>query len=226
MYSYRYPRPALTVDIVIFSLINNRLHTLLIKRANDPYAHHWALPGGFVDISEGLEEAALRELKEETNISIAFLEQLYTFGDPQRDPRGRVISVAYYTLIPKRDSPDIQSGSDASEVKWFAVNSLPELAFDHRSIIGCAIERLKCKLLQTAIGFLLMPDRFTLQEMQRTYEFILEHKLERIDFRNRMIKSGIIEPVLKHRIEKRQRNRLYRFCNEAVIKLTLKTNCH
>lgn len=219
MFTYKYPRPALTVDIVIFSIITNQLHVLLIKRAHDPFENYWALPGGFVELDEGLEEAALRELKEETGISHAYLEQLYTYGDPFRDPRGRVISIAYYALIPHNEVDSVRSGSDASEANWFRISHLPDLAFDHQEIISYAIRRLKYKLEYTAVGFELLPELFTLSEIQLTYEMILEEKLDKRNFRRRMLKSGIIESTSQMRTREGRPAMLYRYRDDAVAEI-------
>jgi 8-oxo-dGTP diphosphatase len=157
MYSYEYPRPALTVDVVIFSLREDRLHVLLIRRAEKPFAGMWALPGGFVNIDESLDEAAYRELGEETGLRDAYLEQLYTYGSPQRDPRGRVVTVSYFALIPA-DAPLLAETSDEiSEADWFPVDEIPLLAFDHAEIIAYALRRLRYKLEYTAAGFELFP---------------------------------------------------------------------
>lgn len=141
MYSYTHPRPALAVDIVVFRLEENQLQVLLIQRAQEPFAGCWALPGGFVGMDESLDDAARRELAEETGVHGVKLEQLHAYGDPDRDPRGRVVTVAYYTLIPG-DVP-VRGGDDAAQARWFAVDSLPELAFDHAQIIHDALERLR-----------------------------------------------------------------------------------
>lgn len=219
MYTYKHPRPSLTVDIVIFSLKDNHLHVLLIKRANEPFANFWALPGGFVELEEGLEEAALRELKEETGLNHAYLEQLYTYGNPLRDPRGRVISVAYYALIPHNEIDNINSGSDASETTWFKTNDLPDLAFDHQDIISYALRRLKYKLEYTAVGFELLPEKFTLSELQHTYEMILDEKLDKRNFRRRMLKSGIIESTSETRLGEGRPAMLYRYRDDAVAEV-------
>ena len=142
-YTYEYPRPSLTVDCIIFGLDeSSRLKVLLIQRAKDPFKDAWALPGGFVDENETLEYAALRELKEETGVSDVFIEQLFTFGTPGRDPRGRVVTVAYYSLINLAEHK-IGADTDAQDVKWFPINSLPPLAFDHAEILETAITRLR-----------------------------------------------------------------------------------
>ena len=140
-YTYDYPRPALTVDCVVFGLDESQqLKVLLIQRSNEPFAGYWALPGGFVDMDEGLETAALRELEEETGVRDLFIEQLYTFGAPGRDPRGRVVSVAYYALVNLSEHP-VQAASDARAAKWFVLGQLPKLAFDHQDILRAAQKR-------------------------------------------------------------------------------------
>jgi 8-oxo-dGTP diphosphatase len=144
MYEYDYPHPAVTTDIVVFTIHHEVLKVLLIKRAEDPYRGSWALPGGFVEIAEGLDEAAERELAEETGVSGVCLEQLHTFGKPDRDPRERVITVAYYALIPS-DLIQVRASTDAEAVGWFAVDELPTLAFDHQQILEMALERLRAK---------------------------------------------------------------------------------
>ncbi len=142
MHCYDYPRPAVTVDIVIFTIRNERLMLLLIRRAAEPFCGAWALPGGFIEMEEGLDAAAHRELREETGVSEVELEQLHTFGRPDRDPRGRVVTVAYYALVPV-DKLQPRAASDAEEVEWFAVDALPKLAFDHAEIIAMAHQRLR-----------------------------------------------------------------------------------
>lgn len=214
-----YPRPSLTVDIVIFTLRENHLQVLLIRRANKPYVGSWALPGGFVQIDESLEDAANRELSEETGIEHAYLEQLYTYGDPDRDPRGRVVSVAYFALIPADATIRNEGGSDASQARWFPVDKLPKLAFDHAEIISYAIRRLRYKLEYTAVGFELMPEEFTLSEIQKTYEIILGEVLDKRNFRRRMLESGIIEPTQFKRGAEGRPARLYRYRADAVAEI-------
>lgn len=142
MYTYKFPRPSLTVDIVVFTRRGGRLHVLLIKRRNEPFAGSWALPGGFVDMDEPLEAAANRELKEETGIHCAQLEQLYTYGDPDRDPRERTVTVAYFGLLGEEALPNEDGGSDAEQACWFPLDDLPALAFDHARIVGDAFQKL------------------------------------------------------------------------------------
>lgn len=210
-YSYDYPRPAVTVDCVVFGLDEDELKVLLIQRQLEPYAHAWALPGGFVRQDENLEDAALRELAEETGIRDVYLEQLYTFGDIQRDPRGRVITVAYYALA-KMSNHRVQAASDAENVGWFGVYELPTLAFDHERIIDQALERLKGKVRYAPIGFELLPKRFTLTELQRLYETVLGRELDKRNFRKKvlgmelLIETDEVQKDVAHRAA-----RLYRF---------------
>jgi 8-oxo-dGTP diphosphatase len=220
MYTYEYPRPALTVDVVIFTLRENRLHVLLVQRGEEPFAGMWALPGGYVHMGESLEEAASRELEEETGLNQAYLEQLYTYGDPGRDPRGRVVSVAYFALIPA-DAPSVRSegGSDARQAGWFAVEKLPQLAFDHTEIIRYALRRLRYKLEYTAAGFELLPDTFTLSEIQHTYEMILGEKLDKRNFRRRILEAGIIEPTPLRRTGEGRPAQLYCYREDAVAEI-------
>ena len=174
-YTYEYPHPSVTTDIVIFTIRHDELKVLLIKRGMPPYQGMWALPGGFVDMDEDLEQGARRELEEETGVSDVYLEQLYTFGAPDRDPRERVITVAYYALVPT-DEIDIKAGSDAEGVSWIGMQELPELAFDHATILAMAYERLSAKLDYSTIAFQFMPTEFTLPELQHVYEVILQEQ--------------------------------------------------
>src|SRR5262245_50411726 len=161
-----------TVDIVIFSIRTRELQVLLVKRGVPPFEGEYAIPGGFLRADESLEQAAKRELHEETSVRDVYLEQLYTFGDPARDPRGRVITVAYYALIAS-DRQTLAAGSDAAAARWFPAGSPPPLAFDHREILEYAVERLRNKLEYTTVGFQLLAARFTLTQLQRVYEAIL-----------------------------------------------------
>ena len=171
-FTYEYPRPALTVDCVVFGFDGGGLQVLLIRRALEPFLGSWALPGGFVDMDEDLDQAARRELQEETHLSRVFLEQLFTFGTPGRDPRGRVVSVAYYALV-RPDQHPATGDSDASEAAWHPVDQLPPLAFDHTQIIAKALERLRGKIRYQPVGFELLPKHFTLTQLQSLYEAIL-----------------------------------------------------
>jgi 8-oxo-dGTP diphosphatase len=192
-YTYDYPRPSLTVDCIIFGLDeSSRLKVLLIQRANEPFKHHWALPGGFVDENETLEAAALRELKEETGVSDVFIEQLFTFGTPGRDPRGRVVTIAFYALI-NLGEHKIGADTDAADVKWFPINKLPQLAFDHAEILEMAINRLRGKVRYQPIGFELLPEKFTLTQLQNLYQTILDKELNKRNFRTKILKMNILK---------------------------------
>jgi 8-oxo-dGTP diphosphatase len=183
-------QPAVTVDVVIFRLHEDALKVLLIQRAFPPFKGKWALPGGFVNIDETLEVAALREMEEETGVRDVYLEQLYTFGAPKRDPRGRVITVAYFALISK--DLEVRAGEEATYAEWHPVEKIPDLAFDHDKILGYAIQRLRYKLEYSAVGFELLPDEFTLSELQKAYEIVLSEKLDKRNFRSRILEAGIL----------------------------------
>ena len=163
-FSYKHPRPALTVDCVVFGLDGQDLRVLLIQRDSAPHEGSWALPGGFVEVDETLEMAAMRELQEETGLSRVYLEQLYTFGAVGRDPRERVVSVAYYALV-KLSDHQVKAATDARDAAWFDVDDLPSLAFDHDAIVEMALVRLKGKVRYQPIGFELLPPRFTLSQL-------------------------------------------------------------
>ncbi|RME55426.1 MAG: NUDIX hydrolase, partial [Caldilineae bacterium] len=194
-YVYEHPRPAVTVDMVLFAFVENELRVLLIRRAGEPFQGRWALPGGFVEIDESLEEAAQRELAEETGVTDVYLEQLYTFGDPDRDPRGRVITVAYFALLSAEHVAQIQlrGGDDAAEAGWWNMYALPPLAFDHGRILEYALQRLRWKLEWTALGFLLLPEEFTLSELQAVYETVLHEKLDKRNFRRKILAADLLE---------------------------------
>ncbi|WAL59728.1 NUDIX hydrolase [Thermocoleostomius sinensis] len=194
-HTYKYPRPALTVDCVVFGL--DRQHTLkvmLIQRKLSPFQGDWALPGGFVRMDESLEAAALRELCEETGIERLFLEQLYTFGAVNRDPRERVVTVAYYALINLEEHP-VKAASDASDAAWFAIDALPSLAFDHDQILKIALDRLKAKVRYEPIGFELLPRKFTLFQLQRLYETVLGQELDKRNFRKKILNMGLLREL-------------------------------
>lgn len=208
-------KPSVTVDIVIFTIQNDNLEVLLIKRKASPYKDSWAIPGGFIHVGETLEEAALRELKEETGVSEVYLEQLYTFGTPERDPRKRVITVSYYALV-SSEKLEPQAGSDAREVKWHCLNNLPELAFDHKEILDCALERLKQQLDYSNVSFQLLPSEFTLTELQKVYETILNKQLDKRNFRKRILSMNILNETNKTKMEGYHRPaKLYSFKPES-----------
>lgn len=212
-------RPRLTVDVVIFSLRERELRVLLVKRSWPPFKGRWAIPGGFVHVDESLEAAARRELAEETGVRAGYLEQLFTFGDPGRDPRGRVITVAYVALV----AADIglQAGDDAAEAAWHAAAALPPLAFDHAAIVQYALQRLRYKLEYTAVGFELLPDEFTLGELQAAYEIVLGERLDKRNFRRRIVEAGVLEETDRFREGDAQGRpaRLYRYQKNAVTEV-------
>jgi 8-oxo-dGTP diphosphatase len=193
-FTYEHPHPAVTVDCVVFGFDETDLKLLLIQRDVDPFKGRWALPGGFVRMNEDLEEAARRELAEETGINQLYLEQLYSFGDPARDPRERVISIAYYALVKLADHK-LRAASDAADVAWFPVAELPKLAFDHERIVETALRRLKGKVRYEPIGFELLPEKFTLGELQRLYEAVLEQTVDKRNFRKKIQGTDLLDPL-------------------------------
>ena len=193
-YTYDYPHPAVTVDIVIFTIEDDDLKVLLIQRGNEPFKGKWALPGGFVEIDESLRRAAWRELKEETGVNAAFLEQFGAFGHPDRDPRERIITIAYYSLIPA-ERLTIKADSDAQDARLHSMNNLPELATDHPKILGRAYERVKEKVHEPVIALQLVPAEFTLTELQRVHERILGVRLDKRNFRKKTLALNLLEPT-------------------------------
>lgn len=206
------------VDIVIFTIQQKELRVLLVKRGIEPFAGQFAIPGGFVLDDESLDQAALRELKEETGVADVYLEQLYSFGDPERDPRGRVISVAYFALI-AADHANVAAGSDAAEAAWWPVDKLPELAFDHRRILEYSLERLRNKMEYTTVGFQLLPKRFSLTELQEVYEAILDKQLDKRNFRRKIGLLKILRPTREYRHGGRRPARLFEFVATNFEKL-------
>lgn len=197
-YTYEYPRPSLTVDCIVFGLDESeQLKILLIRRGTEPFAGKWAVPGGFVQMEESLEAAARRELQEETGVENIFMEQLYTFGQPQRDPRGRVVSVAYYALVNLAEHT-VQADTDAEDAAWFSIDKIPDLAFDHEEIVRMALGRLRAKMRYQPVGFELLPEHFTLSQLQKLYETVLGiPSLNKRNFRTRILKMGVLREVGK-----------------------------
>ncbi len=216
----RYERPSVTVDVVIFSILDDKLKVMLIKRNQWPFENVWAIPGGFVQMDESLEEAAYRKLNEETGVtsSNVYLEQLYTFGEPDRDPRTRVITVAYFALV-GADKITPQSDSEAGDVNWVSVYDMPVLAFDHPQILDYALTRLRYKLEYSAVGFQLLPEKFTLRELQDAYEIVLGTKLDKGNFRSKLRKTNVVEMVDGYRDTGGRPARLYRFKEDAVAEV-------
>lgn len=223
-HTYEFARPALTVDIVVFGFDSEYgeedLKVMLIQRDLAPFEGGWALPGGFVRVEETLDDAARRELAEETGLKDIYLEQLYTFGAVERDPRERVVTVAYYALV-NLEGHDIQANTDARNAAWFPVSDLPELAFDHQEILDAAHERLRGKVRYQPIGFELLPDRFTLRQLQHLYEVILDRELDKRNFRKKVLAMEIVKETKE--IEKdvaHRAARLYRFDKRTYDRLT------
>ncbi len=206
-----------TVDIVIFTIQSGVLKVLLVKRGAPPFVRQFAIPGGFVHEDEDLDQAALRELREETGVADVYLEQLYSFGEVGRDPRGRVITVAYFALI-SADRP-LRAGTDAAEAEWWAMDRTPTLAFDHARILNSALERLRNKLEYTTVGFQLLPEKFTLTELQEVYEAILGKNLDKRNFRRKLSLLKILKPLPEYRKGGQRPAQLYRFVAARFEKL-------
>lgn len=207
----RYERPSVTVDVVIFSLIERELNVLLVKRKHWPYEGDWAIPGGFINMDESLELAARRELEEETGVRDIYLEQLYTFGTPGRDPRTRVISVAYVAII-RADRQVLRSSEESSEVRWFPIKHLPErLAFDHEQILATALKRVRSKLEYTTLAFELLPEVFSILELKYIYEQILDEKLDKGNFYRKIKDANLLEDTGMRREGRGRPTMLYRF---------------
>jgi len=219
-FTYQYARPALTVDCVVFGLDDQDLKVLLIQRKLKPFRGQWAIPGGFVNVGESIDDAARRELREETGLESVFLEQLLTVGDPDRDPREHVVTVAHYALVRLSDHR-VNAATDAAQALWFALDDLPKLAFDHDTILKTAHERLQNKLRYQPIGFELLPKRFTLRQLQDLYEVVLDRELDKRNFRKKILKMGVlaetdeVESDVAHRAA-----RLYRFDRQNYRRLT------
>jgi len=211
-YTYEYPKADVTVDAVVFSVIEEQLKVLLIQRKNEPFAQKWALPGGYIEMKESLEDSVKRELFEETSLENIYMEQLYTFGDPGRDPRGRTISIAFFALV-SSENLKIKGQDDALEAKWFEVSSLPlPLAFDHEKVILTAVKRLQGKITYQPIGFELLPQYFTLTEYQKLFEAVFLKKIDKRNFRKKILKTEILEKVSwKKKNERGPKGDCYKF---------------
>ncbi|MCG6940706.1 MAG: NUDIX hydrolase [Thiohalocapsa sp.] len=214
---YTHPHPAVTTDIAVFAIRDDALHLLLIRRGNPPFEGAWALPGGFLDIDEDLETCAARELAEETGLSGLYLEQLCTFGAVGRDPRERVISVAYLALAPAGER-SVQAGDDAADARWFRLDALPALAFDHAEIIATAQRRLVGKLDYSTIAFQFLPETFTLGELQRVYEILVDAEIDKRNFRKWALALEQIEATGETRRHGNHRPaRLYRLTDRERV---------
>ena len=219
-FSYKYPHPAVTVDCVIFGFDGTSIKVLLIQRGVEPYKGAWAFPGGFLRMDESAEEAAKRELMEETGLKDIPLEQFYTFTHVDRDPRERVITIAHYALVRMKE---VIGGDDAAKASWFSYNEIPQLAFDHEMILRKALSHLKHEICFKPIGFDLLPEVFTMSEIQNLYEAILEVKFDRRNFYKKMLKLGILEEVGVREADSPARiPKMYKFKSEKYFELKQK----
>lgn len=207
MFQYRHPHPAVTTNVVIFTIISDRLQLLLVRRRREPHAGQWALPGGFVDINDDLDKSASDTLERETGVQGVYLEQLYTFGEPGRDPRERVIAVAYYALVPIQR---VKTRAGDADIGWFPVEGKPPLAFDHDRIVDLARRRLGAKLDYSTIGFQFMPEEFTLSELQRVYEVVGRTEIDKRNFRKWVLGLNHLEVSGERRSGSHRPATLYR----------------
>lgn len=188
-YHYKYPHPSVTTDCVIFGFDGAKINVLLVERGINPYKGRWAFPGGFLKMDESALQGAKRELYEETGLKDAYIHQFHAFSDPQRDPRERVITIAYYALV--RIS-EVKAGDDAAKAQWFPLDKVPSLAFDHDQILREATIALRRQIHFEPIGFELLPEKFTMTQLQHLYEAILDVKFDRRNFSNKMLHLGIL----------------------------------
>ena len=184
----------LTVDAVVFGYEEGTVSILLVKRKYEPFKGCWALPGGFVADEESLEAAVERELHEETGVKINYLEQLYTFGKPARDPRGRIVSIAYFGLV-RPDAFHVNASTDAEEAEWFDINKLPKISFDHKEIIESATKRLQGKITYEPIGFELLDKKFTFSDLEKLYSSLLGREVDRRNFRKKIQSFNILDEL-------------------------------
>jgi 8-oxo-dGTP diphosphatase len=207
--------PRVAVDVVIFTIDSRELKALLVRVRNGAFAGRWALPGGIVPIGEAPEKTATRELLAQTGIGDVYLEQLRTFGDPERDPVAHVVSIAYFALLPAK--PAERTSPKYAGVQWAPVESLPPLAYDHNHIAAYALERLRAKLAYTNVAYSLLPDGFTLSELQDVYETILDRRLDRRNFCKKIMALGLLQPLSKQRRGPHRPARLYRFRRRSLM---------
>ncbi len=206
--------PRVAVDAVLFSISVGALQALLVKIKKGPYAGRWAFPGGLVQVGESLDDAARRELYEKTGVQDLYLEQLYTFGDARRDPTAHTVAVAYFALVPD-PGRTLRSGEKYADIGWFPVRKLPQLAYDHNAIAAYALQRLQAKLGYTNIVYSLLPREFTLAEIQEIYEVILDRRLDRRNFRRKILALGLLKPLQKTRRGAHRPATLYSFTRRS-----------
>ena len=191
-YCYKYPHPAVTTDCVIFGFDGSELQVLLIERGIEPFKGKWAFPGGFLNMDETAGEGALRELKEETGLENAYIEQFNTYSEPGRDPRERVITIAHYALVRIQE---VKGGDDAAKAQWFPIDEVPQLAFDHDKILRDAMRKLRERIHFEPIGFELLPEKFTMRDLQILYESILGVKFDRRNFAKKMMHYELLNQL-------------------------------
>ncbi|MBI3168102.1 MAG: NUDIX hydrolase [Chloroflexi bacterium] len=209
--------PGVTVDLVLFTVNESRLKVMLVKRVEEPFRSDWSLPGGFIELGESLDAAAQRVLVEKVGVSDVYMEQLYTFGKPKRDPRSRVITVAYIALIPWQSLPQPAS-EKIIDLTWSPVDHLPKLAFDHKEIVNYAVKRLRAKVSYSNIVYGLMPKQFRLSELQSMYECIIDDKLDKRNFRKRMLATGLLKETGKKDTAGAHRPAmLYQFKSKEIV---------
>ncbi|MCQ2189356.1 MAG: NUDIX hydrolase [Paludibacteraceae bacterium] len=194
MYTYEHPHPSVTTDCVVFGFDGESLNLLLIERGIEPYKGTWALPGGFVRMNETAEEGALRELQEETGVEDIYVEQFHTFTAVDRDPRERVMTIAFLAFV-RQEKYSVIAGDDAVQAKWFPVKDLPELAFDHQEIIRMALDKLRWKIMYEPLVFHLLNKSFTMTQLLTIYEVVLGHELDRRNFHKKMLTLGYVVPT-------------------------------
>jgi len=212
--------PRVAVDVVIFTIDAGELKALLVQVKNGSCADRWAFPGGIVPVGEAPEVAATRELRAQTGIEDVYLEQLRTFGDPGRDPHAHVVSIAYFALVPARVERPTGCGKYA-DVKWASVKSLPPLAYDHNHIAEYALARLRAKLAYTNVAFSLLPEAFTLGELQEVYEIILGRELDRRNFRKKIVALGLLRALGRQRCGPHRPAHLYRFRRRSLMNVQI-----
>lgn len=189
---HKFEKPSVTADVVVFTIKDDELRVLLVKRGLQPFKDCWALPGGFVRIEESPEDAAKRELEEETGVKNVYLEQLYTFGDPGRDPRGRVITISYMALINSEDIK-LNPTTDVSDAKWFSVSKIPLLAFDHKKVLNYSLKRLKWKFEYTTVAFSMLPKKFTLSQLKNIYDIVFNKNFDKRNFAKKILSLNILK---------------------------------
>lgn len=216
------------VDAIVFGYSKNEgVSVLLIKRKYPPFKDSWAIPGGFILEGESLEEAVKRELLEETGIKVNYLEQLYTFGEPGRDPRQRIISIAYFALVKSSQFRQLKASTDAEDAQWFSIGKLPLLAFDHKQILQTAIERVRAKIRYQPIGFELLDKKFPFADLEKLYTALLDREIDRRNFTKKILSLGLLEDTgeLASAIGAGRPSKIYQF-NKKRYEELLKKGMH